>query len=164
MNKKLQQAAKEWAIKHDYKRSAMPEVKAYNLQYRKETGKYPYNSAIKEFILSKETIASELVDQLEMEIYLSQHDIDRDKKEAQKKTMLAAGWFVLDQAVMDQAIAEGKKLQVKATKSLDWLTVGVDEIYKPAVFHGGVYVLMKAKARSRGYALSGFENAFCKLI
>lgn len=163
MNEKLKQATEAWAIKKDYSRSAMPEVVEYNKRYRKETGLYPYNSHIKEFILKRETIEPELIDMLETEIYLSQRDIRNEGDEANKVQMIAEGWKPLD-----KAIAAGKLLQVSATTTNDWCTAKIDKTYKPHIFNKGgaheQYGLMKPRARTHGYALYQFDNAFCKLV
>lgn len=164
LNEKLKQAAEAWAVKKDWKRRAMPEVLALNKEYRAAyPDKYPYNADILEFIIAREGVAPEFEDMLKTEIFFSQRDIRNDGVEDQKAAMLAAGWRVLDQAAIDEALKQGKKLQVKATATNDWLTVKIDQVYKPHIFNGR-YGLMKPKARSRGYGLEQFENAFYKLV
>jgi len=165
MNEKLKRAKKLWDIKSDWKRNAMPEVLAYNKQYRKDKpDNYPYNDSIIKFILEREKIDYELVDFLGTEVYLSQHDIDQEKKAEYKTKMLNEGWLELNKETMNTAIELGKKLQVNATSTMDWLTTKIDNVYKPLIAHNGEYMLMKPRARTRGYYLHQFENAFCKLV
>lgn len=169
MNEKLKKAAEAWAVSEDYSRRAMPEVLALNKEYRAAyPDKYPYNAAIRDFIVARCGVNQEFVDMLETEIYLSQHDIDNEAKDANKAAMIAAGWKPLDKAAVDEAIAAGKQLQVSATADNDWMRVKIDSVYKPHIFAKGTdkeqYVLMKPRARTHGYALYQFDNAFCKLV
>lgn len=169
MNEKLKQAAEAWAIKRDYGRAAMLEVLALNKEYRAAYPKeYGYNRAIRDFIVARCGIAPEYIDMLETEIYLSQHDIRNEKEAANAAAMLAAGWVALDKPAIDEALASGKLLQVVGTADNDFLTVKIDRVYKPHIFAKGTdqeqYGLMKPKARTHGYTLHQFDNAFCKLI
>lgn len=168
MIQRLRQAQKEWLTVKDYKRNAIEPVYQYNLQWREENpGKYPYNDNIKEYIKEKESIPAELLEQLSMEVYLSQGQISRGEKDAYKQKMLAAGYLELNKEAVGKAITENKKLAVVAQATNDWMTMKIDKTYKPFVFNRGTdkesYGLMNPRARSRGYSLYQFENAFCKL-
>ena len=169
MNEKLKQAAEAWATAKDYSRKAMPEVLALNKEYRAAfPDKYGYNADIVKFIVARCGVAAEYEDMLKTEVYLSQHDIENEKQAAKQAAMIAAGWRVLDKAAIDDAIAQSKNLQVSATSQNDWMTIKVDKIYKPHIFARGTdkeqYGLMKPRARTHGYALYQFDNAFCKLV
>lgn len=90
---------------------------------------------------------------------------ERKKEDAEHKAkMLAAGFIPLTEEVVKQAAADKKRLEVSAQKSFDWMTGKVEEIYKPFVDVKGTCWLMKPKARSRGYYLSQFEKAFCRVV
>lgn len=169
LNEKLKQAAEAWAIARDYKRAAMPEVLALNKEYRAAyPDKYPYNADILKFITARAGVAAEYEDMLGTEVYLSQHDIENEAKDANKARMIAAGWKPLDKAAVDEAITAGKQLQVSATADNDWMRVKINSVYKPHIFAQGTdreqYGLMKPRGRTHGYALYQFDNAFCKLI
>jgi len=164
LNEKLKQAAEAWAIKKDYSRPAMPEVLALNKEYRAANpDQYPYNAAVKDFIVARAGVSPEYIEMLKTEIYLSQQDIENEIKEAKRVQMIAAGWRELNKEAIDEALKLGKKLQVSATATNDWATIKIDNVYKPHIFNGN-YGLMKPRARSRGYYLHQFENAFCKLV
>lgn len=168
-NEKLMRAKKEFnelAKEHNgYHKASMPEVLAHNKEYRKSnSGKYAYNDAIKNYILEKEKVDDNLIDYLKTEVYLSQQDIDREEKQAYKNKMLLAGYLELNEQAVKEALERGKRLAVIAKASNDWYVVKIDQIYKPHCFNGKDYGLMKPRAKSRGYGLYQFENAFCKLV
>lgn len=162
---KLTQLKKDWDIKKDYDRDAMEEVYQYNLEFRKTNpDKYAYNSSLEEFILEREkSVPADLIDMLGTEIYLSQHQVKHKEQAEYKAKMLSEGWLVLDSTIVEQALKDNKNIKVSATASIDWMTVKIDNIYKPHMFNGQPG-LMKLRSRSRGYALSQFENAFCQLV
>ena len=169
MNEKLKQAAEVWAVNKDYSRRAMPDVLALNKEYHAAfPDKYGYNADIIKFIVARCGVAAEYEDMLGTEVYLSQQDIRNEKQETNKATMVAAGWRTLDKTAVDDALMQGKKLQVNATATNDWATIKIDKLYKPYIVAKGTdheqYILMKPKARTRGHYLHQFENAFCKLI
>ena len=105
-----------------------------------------------------------MVSYLDTEVYLAQHDIRNEEKATHGAEMIAAGWRKLDKAAVDDALAQGMKLEVNATASNDWFEVKVERVYKPHIFRDGQYGLMKPKARTHGYALHQFDNAFCRLV
>ena len=163
LNEKLKQVKIIWEIDKDYTRNALKEVYQYNLQFRQEIKTYPYNDSIKDYILEREKIDEDLIKTLGTEIYLSQKQIDREEKESYKNKMLSEGWLKLTEEIVKKAIEEKKKIQLKATANNDWATIKVDKILKPHCFNGK-YGLMELRAKTRGYNLSQFENAFCKLV
>lgn len=145
----------------------LPEVLNYLKQFRIEKNRgieqTIYNSELEEYIIEKENIPEELKDILSTQVYFAQGDLRNELKEKHKKKMLLAGWILLDKNAIDEALKQGKKLQVNAIANNDWATIKIDKIYKPHIFNGN-YGLMDLKARTRGYNLSQFENAFCKLV
>ena len=163
LNEKLKQAKIDWETKRDWERNALKEVYQYNLQFRKEIKTYPYNDSIKDYILEREKIDGDLIKTLSIEIYLSQKQIDKEEKENYKNKMLAEGWLELNEEIVKKAIEEKKKIQLKATANNDWATIKIDKVLKPHCFNGK-YGLMELRAKTRGYNLSQFENAFCKLV
>ena len=80
--------------------------------------------------------------------------------------MQTDGWLPLTEVIVRQAFTDKKKLLLSATSNNDWMTVKIDKIYKPFIFNAGTdrerVGLMDKLARTRGYLLSQFENAFCK--
>lgn len=163
LNIKLRQSKNAWDVKTDYKRHALTEVLEYNKQYRLEHTTYPYNDAIKDYILEHEQIDADLIDMLKTEVYLSQKDIQDEKEEIYKNKMIADGWIPLNETAIDQALTEHKKLHVIASANNDWMTVKINEIFRPHIFNGK-YGLMKPRAKTLGYSLSQFDNAYCKLV
>jgi len=142
-----------------WNKKAIQEVKDYNLEYRKVSEKYPYNQAIEDYILSKERVDAELIDYLGTEIYLSQHDIDADKKEIDKQKMLSDGWLELKHDTQYRG-----KIQYIARKDNDIFThklentgtlISTNDEYKEA------FLLPKGK-RNRGYVVRNLEEAFYK--
>jgi len=142
----------------------LKEVLELNKQYRQENPtKYGYTADILSYIMEKETVPQELKDILDSQVFFSQRDLRKEKIQEHKEKMLAEGWMPLDKVAIDEALKQGKKLQVIATTNNDWMTVKIDNIYRPHIFNGR-YGLMKPRAKSRGYAIEQFDNAFCKLI
>jgi hypothetical protein len=89
---------------------------------------------------------------------------EREKQaEIYHAKMLADGWIKLTADIVKLAKEQHKKLLVNARINLDFATVKIDKIYKPALF-GDIAGLMDLKARTRGYYLTQFKNAYCKLI
>jgi len=167
---KLKEEQRVWDFKeenheHDYfHRKSMPEILAYNKQYRKENpDKYGYNDAIKNYIIDKENIPTELHSILSTQVYLSQKDLQEEKKAIYTEKMLQEGWLPLTEDIVKKAIEDKKKIQLSASHTNDWMTIKVDKILKPKCFNGK-YGLMELKARTRGYSLYQFENAFCKIV
>ena len=101
---------------------------------------------------------------LKTEIYLSQQDIREEEKVAKENKMRAAGWLPLTKEMVDEALRQGKNLQVNAISENDWLTIKVDKVFKSHIFGDGQYGLMKPRARTHGYALYQFDDAFCRLV
>ena len=130
LNEKLKQAKKEWSIKSDYDRQSLEEVLNYNKQFRLENKeKYPYNDRIKEYILENETIDQDLIDQLGTEIYLSQHDIDNEKKEVYKIKMLEDGWLELNEEAVKETYKNNQRIIVKANIEMDLFSTSINQEY-----------------------------------
>jgi len=164
LNNLLKERLKQWEDETiDYDSPALDEVKKYNLEYRK-CGKYPYNSDILNYILKLEKVEEDLIKHLKTEIFLSQHDISNDEKEDLKKEMIDNGYIPLTNEIAEKVCSENKKIQLTAMSTMDWLTHSYkDEIFKIKKT-GDTYMLLKPRARSRGYYISRFENTFCKII
>ena len=142
----------------------LPEVLALNKQYRKRFPKlYGYNDAITEWIMIVEKVPEDLKDILNTQVYFSQGDLRKEQEQEHADKMIKEGWVKLTEEVVKEAIEKKRKLQLSATANNDWATIKIDKIYKPHCFNG-VYGLMNPKARTRGYYLSQFENAFCKIV
>ncbi len=142
----------------------LPEVLTLNKQYRKENPeKYGYNADIVDYIMKKENIAIELKDILESQIYFSQRDLEKEKQNEYEAKMLKEGWMKLTEEIIKKALENKKKIVLNASHTNDWITQKVEKILKPSCFNGQ-YGLMELKAKTRGYSLYQFENAFCKLV
>jgi len=135
-----------------------------NRQYRKENpSAYGYNAAIVDYIMEKENIPEDLKDILGTQVYFSQKDIERKKIEKYESKMLSEGWLKLTKELIQKALDEKKKILLSATHTNDWATSKVNKTLKPHLFNGE-YGLMELRARSKGYSLNQFDNAFCKII
>lgn len=95
--------------------------------------------------------------------YLNNKRVSERKKEEYQKRMLGEGWLPLTADIVKKAIEEDKRIELNAVSTNDWITIKVNEILKPHKI-GDTYGLMPLRARTRGYSLSQFENAFVKLI
>jgi len=107
LSKELEKAEQEWQTKKDYERDALKKVYLYNLQFR-ETGNYPYNKDILNFILERESIPQEFQRHLETEIYLSQQQIVRDREKELKEDLLKKGFVKIDPQKKE---LDGKKIE-----------------------------------------------------
>lgn len=107
LSKELEKAEQEWQTKKDYERDALKKVYLYNLQFR-ETGNYPYNKDILNFILERESIPQEFQRHLETEIYLSQRQIDREKKNDFEKQLKQRGF---EKVKWNRKDLDGKRIE-----------------------------------------------------
>ncbi len=111
--------------------------------------------------------SQELSDQEENAIstawYLNNERETIKEKEEYKKMMIKKGYLQLDEELVKTAIKQNKRLELKASMTSDWFSLNMDNIYKP-IEHEGRYYLMKPRARTRGFLLEKFQNAFCKLV
>ncbi len=123
----------------------------------KEKGEYPYNARFEGKIRGIEG------DDEKTAIYLLQHLRDKKEKEELDKKMLLDGWVKLTEDIVKEAIEKKKKIQLSAKTTNDWATFKIDKVLKPHCFNGQ-YGLMELRARTRGYSLQQFEDAYCKLI
>ena len=103
-------------------------------------------------------------DALDTAWYLNNDRETANKKAEHNAKMIKEGWLNLTPELVKQAFDTKKKLEVVAKMSCDWLTSSVNEVYKPVVKDNGDCYLMKGKARTRGFSLHRFENAFAKVI
>lgn len=86
------------------------------------------------------------------------------QKQEYADTMIKQGYIPLSEDICKQAFSDKKKLQISGVQTCDWLSVKIDQIYKPYVNEKGDCFLMKLKARSRGMSIYRLQNAFCKVI
>lgn len=111
----------------------------------------------------KDNISNNEKGVLETAWYLNNERTHAEKKENYEKKMLAEGWIKLTEEVIRQADKDKKKLLVNATGQNDWATIKIENIFKPLILVDNI-MLQKPRMRTRGYYLSQFENAFCKII
>lgn len=129
-------------------------------EYKKQDGmKYkcmPY--------LITEEMSEEEKYAIETAWYLNNKREKKREKAEYKNRMLAENYLPLNVEIVKKAFAEKKKILVVAKMSMDWLTNKIEEVFKPVISPDGQCYLMKLKARSRGYHITRFEDAFCKLV
>ena len=141
----------------------LEQVKEFFEDFKKEYNKikeqkeYPYNSKFEGKIKGIEG------DDEGTAIYLLQALKRKEEKEEYEKKMIESGYIKLTEEVVKQAIENKNKIELIAKTTNDWLTFKVDKVLKPHCFNNQ-YGLMELKARSRGYSLHQFEDAFCKLV
>jgi hypothetical protein len=142
----------------------LKEILDLNRQYRKENPtEYGYNSVITDYIMGKEKLAEELKDMVETQVYFSQRDLRREEQNKHEQEMIADGWTKLTEDMVKTALENKKKIAISAKHTNDWVTFKVEKILKPHYFDGQ-YGLMELRAKTRGYGLYQFEEAFCKLV
>ncbi len=131
----------------------------FKVEYYKirNKGDYPYNS------LFEGKIEGIQGDDEKTAIYLLQRLMKLEEKENHRVKMLRDGFVELSKEIIIKAINENKKIELSANTTNDWATIKVNKILKPHKF-GEEYGLMELRARSRGYGLYQFENAFCRLV
>ena len=142
----------------------LKEILKLNKQYRKDyPTEYGYNDNIVEYIMKKENIPAELKNITGIQVYFSQRDLEEKKKKEYENKMLLNGWSKLTEEIVKEAIEKNKKVELNAKTTNDWSTFKVNKVLKPHCFNGR-YGLMETRAKTRGYSLSQFEDAFCKLV
>jgi len=136
-----------------------------------QTAKYKEQNGMKykcmPFLKSNAELSIDEESALATAWYLNNERKHRAGKEEYKQKMLSEGWEPLTEEIVKIASENKQKILVSATHRSDWLTTDVSNTYKPFIFNRDgkeMYGLMKLKARSRGYSLHQFDNAFCKLI
>lgn len=131
-------------------------------EYKEQKG---MNYKCMPFLLKDNTLTDLEKRALDAAWYLNNERVREQEKADYKAKMFKDGWIELTEDVVKNAWANKKKIQVNASHSVDWMGYKIDNIYKPWVGEtSNTVMLMKPKARSRGYYLSHFENAFCKII
>jgi hypothetical protein len=146
-----------------YHQNAMPEVYEYYKQFV-ATGKYPYLAEVEAFILTKETIDSELKRYLETEVYLASSQFREEKRIDHKAKMLLDGWLELTKEVVIAESKNGNKIRVNADVDGMLSTSNIENVYKPVIDNNGWPYLMKTRATRKGYPLHHFNNAFYKVV
>ena len=155
----------EWSAQTKYLRENITKQLAW-IVTMPEYQAITYNSQNADFIFSKaeSILDAEEKRALETFVYV-QKDLERkERRQRHKEKMLADGWLELTEEIVKTALEQHKKIQLSAEATNDWMTVKVSNVYKPALFNNRQYGLMKTNARTRGYSIQQFDNAFCKLI
>lgn len=116
------------------------------------------------FLLADKTLTELEKDALATAWFCNNERVRREKANTNKVAMIEAGYQDLTEDIVKEAYAQEKKLLVIAKMSADWMTQKIENIYRPYIDRNGVCYLMKPRARSRGFHLTRFENAFCKII
>jgi len=168
LNEKLTFLRKQWKKEKNYDKPSIPEILKLNKEYRKiNPNKYPYNQAIKDFINQEYKISEENQDILATEIYLSQQDIKKEIKNQEIKEMQKEGFnqFLFDKSIqiIEKAIQENKKIQIKGIISSDWLNNSINQVYKPMHINN-IYGLQKPHARKSYYNPIHFIDCYYKLV
>ena len=96
--------------------------------------------------------------------YLNNQRVHENRKKEFKNKMLLKGWIELTEDVIKKAFKDKNKVQITASIECDWLTNEIAGIFKPFVDNKGYCYIMKLRARSRGMSITGFKNAYCKII
>ena len=150
----------------DYK--PLKQVEGFNDVYKHycdfaKDKKIAYLEEATDYVMEKLNIKDDR-ENVKTACYYSSCLLRQEKKEKHKDEMIKEGWLELNIDIVKEAIKQNKKLEIKATTTRDWLTSDMSNIYKPFIDNEGNAFLMKPRARSRGFMLHIFENAFCKLV
>lgn len=146
-----------------YNRNAIPEILALNKEYRaKNPDEYGYNDAIADYIVKKENVSDELIDILKTQVYLSQNDIQNEKKKEKIKKFNSEGFNVIES---DEKL-DGKKIEFIIDSS-SLMFGGITKLIGKLVWSQADERLMamKSRCRRRGYWVDGCQNnVYVKLI
>ena len=176
MNKFLQTADHSYFFKHCHKDGPEKIEKLAELPFFNDVYKYYKEFANKNKIAYLDNATDYIIEKLQLVISEDEKSnlktyafycgtyLRNVKKNEHKDKMLKDGWIELTEDVVKQAISEKKKLEVSARMSSDWLSTSINQVYKPFYSEQTGAMLMKLRARTRGYYLHRFENAFCKLV
>jgi len=167
-NQKLKKAKEDFDSRKfkRYEKKSMIEVLEYNKQYRKENPKkYGYNADIVKFILDKESVSDDLLDYLDTEVYLSQHDIHKEEKLEQEKEMLKKGFIKFTKERLKDFPREGNAiLSVGGSGMFTKRT----EVKCKIIESDGEPFFLPPRNRRKGYSffglLTGESNSYYKLI
>lgn len=164
---KLRERAEKWeektcAEKYD-NGDVMPEILAYNKKWREENPeKYPYNSAIADFVKEREEISEDLLDYLNTEVYLSQQEIRKEKEREIEQKMKENGFEVLTEERAKE-LGTGTRIETKSKAEGVLGVINTSGDYKLFIRQDGTPMLMKPKSRTRGYYLSQFDKVFFRV-
>jgi hypothetical protein len=149
LNEKLREEKTKWDIQSNYQKEAIKEITEYNLAYRKETGKYPYNRMIADYILSKEKVDDDLLRYLETEVYLSQKDISKEQEKERQQEYIKNGWFILSIEDLNN-FQNGEKITVILYHD-GILGCSEKEMKLKVLMFNDDVVLMPPRASKKGY-------------
>jgi len=131
--------------------------------------KYTYNGDIEEQLTLALSSCGIVLNEAQKDnlgrvVYIARSMLRDRRNEEQKNRMLVEGWQILTPDIVKQAFQDKKKILLNAKVESDFITTKIDKTYKPFVNERGEAYLMDLKARKRGYYLTQFEKAFCKLV
>ena len=114
--------------------------------------------------MEKEKLGEEYRKQISHEVYLSQDELRKEKKEEYKKKMLKDGWLELTTIAVENAHEKNQKLIVSASIEMDWLTSRLDgQVFKPYIDKKYGAMLMKPRATRKGIWVERLKDAFYKI-
>ena len=116
------------------------------------------------FLIDKEDLTDLQQSALSITWYLNNDRTRKAKENTYKDKMLKEGWQELNEVICKKAFTDKKKLQILGITENDWLSLKIEEVYKPYINDKGDCYLMKPKARIRGMSIHSLKNAFCKVI
>jgi len=165
MKTELEQALKDYKIKKDFDRDAIPTVwKLYQEWCKEHKDETRYFSTIQSYVLSKENIPDELHEQLHREIYLANHQEDRAKEQAKDIEMFANGYLKIPKPRRDEPKFEYRgNIEIVASKDNDMFTHRIVTTGKIITDGRGEAFFIPKGKRSRGYTFQ-LLNGYYKLI
>ena len=141
-----------------YDKKSMPEVLAYlKAEKEKNNGNTVYNQQLTDYIAKLHNVPTELIDHLNTEVYLAQHDYTEELDNIKKQKMIDSGYIPLDRHTTYRG-----KIELVAIKNTDFFT---NNIATPATLkelsNNTLFVVPKGR-RSKGWYVENLENAFYK--
>jgi len=148
---------------------AIPHFKTVYDLYREyqAAGNYPYISAVADYIEKKLVLDLDETEKKNLEsfVFYAARQTEEDHKTEYVKIMLSAGWLVLTTDLVKQAYDQRRKIKLAyETCSILGVVGNTEKIFRPFVTLDDEAYLMKPKAKKRGYPVTGFQNAFCKIV
>ena len=130
-------------------------------------GNYPYLSAVADYIEKRLALDLDETEKRNLQsfTYYAARQTEEQRKIEYGKKMLAAGWLELSEGIVKQAFVRGMKIKLAYETCTILGAAGTTEkIFRPFVKLDGSAYLMKPKSRKKGYPITGFQNAFCKIV
>lgn len=99
--------------------------------------------------------------------YLNNERQDKKERAELRQKMLNEGWLLLTSDIVRQAIRDSKRLMLKAISTSDWLSTGIEGVFRPYNDKGHLF-LIAPKCKRKGFFLNSISNegkdAFCKIV